>query len=128
VRLVWHSEYGLERWTMLALLVLRLATPFIVFSHVWLSRWPLRRRKVATELYCCVRLIVLALLLYAVTHGWRGAVYGTAYLLFDLLVGLLGGVFLNRPRLYGRPVSVTRSILLALVNYWEINLAFATFY
>ena len=126
---IWHSEYyGIERWTMLGLLGLRFPTPFLLFSELCLSKCELRSRKSLTDLYCIVRLGALLFLLYSAGPGyWVHGLIAT-FLLADLMISLMSGILLNRPGLYGRPVSATRSVLLALVNFWEINAAFAVVY
>lgn len=128
LRQVWASDvYGIERVAMLALLAARLATPFLLLSHLFWSDL-LWRRKRAIDIYVFVTMAFQWAILFAWPSPSPWAVGLVVYLLADLYVALLSGIFLSKPGLYGFPVSLNRSLLLLLVNYLHIVAAFGALY
>lgn len=78
----------------------------------------------AREIYYATVIIFLAVTLLKGWHSSSFVVFLTIYFIADILVHLTGQVFVWG----GQSIDPSRSLLLAVINYFEIAMAFAIFY
>ena len=124
---VWTQKdgsFGFE-WVTRVILV---STPFIypvlyIRQAAW-SLGPISRRMVV-ELYVSAKILILMLILRTTTncHLLNIVVF---YFLIETILYLLGVILLSD--IYSTPIRTSRSFLLLIVNYVEVNLEFSILY
>jgi ion channel len=116
--------FGMLRLVRLFLMTISFLSPIIVIDDV-IGNPDLAVVTISRELYYCVRASLLAVFLF---HGeaykLNVVIFAVSYFVFDILSHLAGQIFV-----WGKySVDPRRSLLLSLMNYFEVILAFAIFY
>ena len=129
VRSIYRNKtlFGLERWVMLSLAVIRFVLPSMIINTL-AGRFAFPRNKVVVDVYCLLKVLTLLLILRTGSGSTTWAFIIAFLLLVDLYVYLLSVIFLGRSGLYAQPASINRSILLALLNFLEITAAVSIVY
>jgi hypothetical protein len=121
---VWYTpSLGLTRLVKLALCVAPFAFPVLWITEA-LKQSDRRLIFLGVDGYVVLRAAVLAaILLCNVKQNWT-ITFIVTYFLLDILVSVSGVMFLAD--VHSRPLSYIRSLLLILLNFGEVVLAFAS--
>jgi hypothetical protein len=120
---VWDTpSLGLTRLAKLALCILPFAFPVLWITEL-LKNADRRLIFLSVDGYVVLRAALLTGLLLCPIKQSCSITFMATYFLLDILVYVSGVVFLAD--VYGRPLSSVRSLLLMLVNFGEVVLAFA---
>ncbi|MGA7218634.1 MAG: potassium channel family protein [Candidatus Sulfotelmatobacter sp.] len=117
------STYGIVRLVRLFLITLAAASPILIIDEIVNSRKP-SVLALSRELYYFSRTLFLGFVLFSQLYRSRWTVAIVIFLVCDIVVHLAGGVFV-----WGKhSIDPTRSLLLSVLNYFELTLAFSIFY
>lgn len=125
---VWNSkaytDFGIERIMRLFLVCIQILFPGL-YIREWSGRNSTLKRKMFNEIYVIMKIILYILLLFvSKITSWISCI--CLYLMTETFCYLLGLIFLNTE--YKRAASYRRNLLMAILNYVEITLGFATIY
>ena len=131
LRAVWNQTYyrdfGIERLLRLLLIVLAFALPGTLFRYAVANlNGSFLLRRAAVELFALFKVGWFIWLLrsgHAISGAW---LFGSALLTLDTFHFLLSRIFLAD--VHPGHTSFRRSLLLMIVNFWEMCLAFASGY
>ena len=129
LRKVWNAEafassYGIERLFLLLLILLQFAFPLLLIRSLF-SRIGSTAVRLAVESYTLFKLFLPVGILAGGLYQAPFFVWLVCFTLIETLVHLLGLVFLPGPE--SNP-DYRRSILLLLINYFQVSLDFAVLY
>ncbi|MGH9426348.1 MAG: ion channel [Terriglobia bacterium] len=123
LRTVWNTpSLGLTRLAKLVLCIFPFAFPVLWITELLRKADP-RLVFLSVDGYVVLRAALLTALLLCPIKQSCSITFIATYFLVDILVYVSGVVFLAD--VYGRPLSSVRSLLLMLVNFGEVVLAFA---
>jgi len=128
IQAVWNSEkyndFGIERFLRLFLVSIQFIFPGLYIRELS-GKVNTLTRKVCNEIYVILKISLYLLALYVFPiFSWFS--YLCIYLMAETMCYLLGLLFLETE--YKKPASYKRNLLMALVNFGEITLGFATIY
>lgn len=128
VKAVWDSkkynDFGVERVLRLFLVCIQFVLPGLYIRDLS-GRINTLTRKVCNEIYVMAKILLYLFFLFIFqTRSWYS--YVCAYLIFETFCYLLGLIFLNTE--YKKAASYRRNLLMAMINFVEITLGFATIY
>lgn len=128
VKAVWDSkkyeDFGIERVLRLFLVCIQFVFPGLYIRDLS-GRINTLTRKVCNEIYVIAKIILYLFFLFVFrTHSWYSFV--CAYLIFETFCYLSGLIFLNTE--YKNAASYRRNLLMAIINFVEITLGFASIY
>jgi hypothetical protein len=120
----WNNPtFGIMRLVRLFLMAISCFSPILVIDQVVGSTRP-SVIALSRELYYFARAVLLAIVVFSQGYKSSLLVALVIYFVYDILSHLAGATFV-----WGKySIDPRRSLLLALVNYFELTLAFAVFY
>jgi hypothetical protein len=115
--------YGVVRLVRLFLIALAGISPILIIDQVVNTQKP-SVLAFYRELYYFGRAIFLAIVLFSPLYHRRWIVAVVIYFVCDIVIHLAGGAFV-----WGKySIDPRRSLLLSILNYFELTLAFSIFY
>lgn len=129
IKTVWDDltlpSYGLERIIRLVLVLIQFCYPSFLIRVITASA-SLAARKLAADSYVLLKLFLLILILG--TNGYNNIclIFLSVYLTSETIFYLLGLIFLND--IYPSKASFARSMVMLIINYFEVTLGFAVLY
>ena len=128
VQKVWDSknyeDFGIERLLRLFLVCIQFLFPGLYIRYFSGKRNTLTR-KICNEIYVTTKILLYILALF-VLPKFSWFCYIAIYLMAETFCYLLGLIFLETE--YKKPASYKRNLLMAIINYMEVTLGFATIY
>lgn len=128
IRTVWNSrkyeDFGIERLLRLFLVCVQFIFPGLYIREIS-GRKSALTRKIWNEIYVSTKILFYILALFVLPKtSWF--CYISAYLMAETFCYLLGLIFLEPE--YKKPASYKRNLLMAIINFMEVTLGFATIY
>lgn len=125
---IWNDKpkatFGIERLFLLFLVSIQFLMPSLYIRYLSGLRGMICR-KIAIEIYTILK-VALPIILLSVSIKNNYLLALTIYLGIETVVYVNGILFLQG--LYSKPISYKRSVLLGMINYFEIILDFAFIY